>query len=577
MIEVCIDEIIGKKGVFIDGDWVESKDQDPQGEVRLLQLADIGDGYFINKSNRFLNRETAERLGCTFLAKGDLLVARMPDPIGRACIFPGLPQPCVTVVDVCIIRPDKNIANVEWLKFQINDTSFRTKINQFISGSTRQRISRGNLSKITFKLPSLLDQIKIVTVLNKAETLVKQRKENINLLNEILKSTFLKMFGDPVRNERNWHTLTLSSFCSKIGSGATPRGGKESYHSEGISLIRSLNVHNDVLILDDLAFINEEQAVNLQNVVVKENDVLLNITGASVARCCVVKNEILPARVNQHVAIIRPNEDIVNNVFLARLFTTKTYQNFLLKKARSKGATREALTKEDLESLEIIVPPITLQNQFAIIVEKAEILKAQFQRSLADLENLNDSLSQKAFKGELDLNSLNVVEEEEYFTATNDRTEDWQFNQPKTLNVYKKGENKKHAEKDDVLNWQSLANRIKTRFKDQHFNFEMLINFMRKNKLSESIQYYSSEELKANPRLNEAEDLKTFIYSAVQNVEMDEMQQRQTNPFLKLTQSFYNAEDENFSLTLHKEDFNIIENKEIHMRSGIYFRIAKEA
>src|SRR5690242_19759632 len=107
MNQVTLSQIIGKDGIFVDGDWVESKDQDPTGSVRLIQLADVGEGKFVNKSKRYLTIEKATELKCTFLKPGDVLVARMPDPIGRACIFPELGEQCVTVVDVCIIRPDK--------------------------------------------------------------------------------------------------------------------------------------------------------------------------------------------------------------------------------------------------------------------------------------------------------------------------------------------------------------------------------------------------------------------------------------------------------------------------------------
>ena len=85
--EATVAEVIGD-GLFSDGDWVESKDQDPSGDVRLLQLADIGEGEFRDRSNRFLTAESAGRLNCTFLRPGDVLVARMPDPLGRACRVP---------------------------------------------------------------------------------------------------------------------------------------------------------------------------------------------------------------------------------------------------------------------------------------------------------------------------------------------------------------------------------------------------------------------------------------------------------------------------------------------------------
>lgn len=167
-------------GVFADGDWVESKDQDPQGSVRLLQLADIGDGVFINKSNRYLNKETANYLNCTYLKPDDVLVARMPDPLGRACLMPRTKQVSVTVVDVCVIRPAKvEHFSSPWLMHFINAPAFREKIASLQSGSTRKRISRGNLSKIEFPLPPRDEQDRIV---NKLEELFSELDEGVKEL-----------------------------------------------------------------------------------------------------------------------------------------------------------------------------------------------------------------------------------------------------------------------------------------------------------------------------------------------------------------------------------------------------------
>jgi restriction endonuclease S subunit len=135
-------------GLVVDGDWVESKDQDPTGDVRLVQLADVGDGEFRNKSARFLTREKARSLGCTFLEAGDLLVARMPDPLGRACIFPGDAKDCVTVVDVCIIRPNTERVDPRWLMHSINAPQVRRQVAALEAGSTRKRISRKKLATV---------------------------------------------------------------------------------------------------------------------------------------------------------------------------------------------------------------------------------------------------------------------------------------------------------------------------------------------------------------------------------------------------------------------------------------------
>jgi restriction endonuclease S subunit len=154
---------IGSAGLFIDGDWVESKDQDPEGTFRLLQLADIGDGVFLNKSDRWMNAEQFSRLRCTPLSARDILIARMPDPIARACLVPdGLPT-CATVVDVAILRCGKDYLP-EFLVLVINDSSFRDAATSLLTGTTRQRISRSNLASLALRIPPLSEQQRIVEV-----------------------------------------------------------------------------------------------------------------------------------------------------------------------------------------------------------------------------------------------------------------------------------------------------------------------------------------------------------------------------------------------------------------------------
>ncbi len=160
---VEIQDLITADGVFVDGDWVESKDQDPDGDVRLIQLADIGEGVFLDKSARFLTSASAAELRCTFLKKGDVLIARMPDPLGRACIFPlEGDDRFVTVVDVCIIRTSPDLASSEFLTSAINFLGTRKQIEDLQTGTTRKRISRGNLANVTIPLPPLPEQKRIV-------------------------------------------------------------------------------------------------------------------------------------------------------------------------------------------------------------------------------------------------------------------------------------------------------------------------------------------------------------------------------------------------------------------------------
>jgi hypothetical protein len=142
---------------IIDGDWIESKDQDPSGDIRLLQLADVGEGFFKDKSQRFVNNDTFKRLNCTPLEKDDVLIARLPDPIGRACLFPELSQKCITVVDVAIVKVEREVILPEYLVMLMNSPAMNLKIIDHSAGTTRQRVATGKLKKMTVVFPSKLE------------------------------------------------------------------------------------------------------------------------------------------------------------------------------------------------------------------------------------------------------------------------------------------------------------------------------------------------------------------------------------------------------------------------------------
>ena len=172
----------------------------------------------------------------------------------------------------------------------------------------------------------------------------------------------------PRKASGEWRRVALGDVCAKIGSGATPKGGKDVYLDHGqYTLIRSQNVYNGGFHRDGLVFISESHADALQNVEVLKEDVLLNITGDSVARVCQVAPDVLPARVNQHVAIIRPDSDNLDAGYLRYCMASPEMQTLLLSWAGS-GGTRNALTKAMIESLEIPLPPLPEQQDIAHIL-----------------------------------------------------------------------------------------------------------------------------------------------------------------------------------------------------------------
>jgi type I restriction enzyme S subunit len=146
---------------LIDGDWIESRDQDPKGDIRLVQLADIGVGEFKDKSDRFINQETFERLNCTQLETGDILIARLPSPIGRACLFPDANQMAITVVDVAILRSLGMFCD-EYVVNAINSKTFRDQVEVYGKGATRFRVATGNLKSLLVPIPPIEEQHRII-------------------------------------------------------------------------------------------------------------------------------------------------------------------------------------------------------------------------------------------------------------------------------------------------------------------------------------------------------------------------------------------------------------------------------
>lgn len=201
--------------------------------------------------------------------------------------------------------------------------------------------------------------------------------------------------------KKGWISNRLGAITTKIGSGATPRGGEESYKETGTPLIRSMNVHDWGFKEAKLARIDDTQAAQLSNVVVESDDVLLNITGASVARCCVAPAEFLPARVNQHVSIIRPRKDEISSTFLQYLLISQTYKDRLLHTGEA-GSTRQAITKAQIEDF-VIEYPRTLAEQQRIVglldeaFEGIATAKANAEKNLQNARVLFKSYLQSVF------------------------------------------------------------------------------------------------------------------------------------------------------------------------------------
>lgn len=273
------------------------------------------------------------------------------------------------------------------------------------TGATIPHINRSALESIKVPNLTIQDQQKIAYILSKAEALIQKRKETISLLDEFSKSTFLDMFGDPVKNPKGWEKEKLRSFFSSEPQNGLYKHGSE--YGEGIKILR-IDSFYDGMIKD----LNTLKRVKLKSDEVEKyslnpNDIVINRVNSreylgKVGLIPLIKEKIV---FESNMMRFSVQESLINPVFLIHLLTTSYVKRQILKFAKD-AANQSSINQQDVKNIEIIIPPNNLQNQFAKIVEKVENLKKKHEESLKEIENLYQSLLQRAFKGELELDTL---------------------------------------------------------------------------------------------------------------------------------------------------------------------------
>jgi type I restriction enzyme S subunit len=293
--------------------------------------------------------------------------------------------------------------------------ALKTELLEQRRGVRQKNLSLGKIKAIQIPLPQLSEQQRIVAILDEAfaglSTATANVEKNLKNARELFESYLNSVFTNP----EGWVQSPIGELATKIGSGATPTGGEKSYKKQGVPLIRSLNVHDRRFKTDHLAFLDDAQAKKLEGVTVQSGDVLLNITGASVARCCLAPDAFLPARVNQHVSIIRPIQSTILPRFLEFGLTAKTNKDRLLGVGESAGATRQAITKAQIQEFEFSYPPLGVQQ--AIIEQLNGVgaetgkLEAHYADKLKSLVELKQSTLRMAFSSELTSSPMQAIKE----------------------------------------------------------------------------------------------------------------------------------------------------------------------
>ncbi len=385
-------------GLFCDGDWIEKKDQDENGKVRLIQLADIGDGCFLDKSRKFINEETAQRLNCTFLQKGDILVSRLGVPLGKACIFPydGL---FITAVDIAIVRVAKPDINTKYMMHLINSSAFRAKIAEYQSGTTRKRISRKNLVKIKFPLPEIDEQERIVSRIEElfseldyaVETLIATKKQLEVYRQAVLKDVFGGISGCEIG--------TIQSVCDNVVDcpHSTPK-----WVDNGKLCLRTTNFKRGYLDLTEKNFVtNETFDMRNKRLVPQPGDVLYSREGAILGIACIIPKNTYVC-LGQRMMLLRTNEKMLPR-FLMHYLNSPSVTAFVATKIG--GSASPHVNVGDIKNFEVPIPTILHQTELLEQIESrlsvCESIENTVDSALAQASAMRQSILKQAFEGGL--------------------------------------------------------------------------------------------------------------------------------------------------------------------------------
>jgi type I restriction enzyme S subunit len=418
------------------GSQLHAADYVPIG-IPSIMPQNIGDNRISEIGIARITNVDAQRLSRYLVQPGDIVYSRRGD-VERRALIREREAGWLCGTGCLRVRFGDGVVHPPYAAYYLGHPIVREWIVRHAQGATMLNLNTSILSSLPFVLPSMDEQRIIAKILGDLDDKIELNRRMNETLEAMARAIFQSWFVDfdPVRAKasgestdaicqrlgltpellalfpdsfedselgevpKGWAVTTLQSMTSKIGSGATPRGGSEVYIEEGTSLIRSQNVYDSNFVWGGLARITDEAAKQLSGVEVKEGDVLINITGASILRTCVVDPHVLPARVNQHVAIIRAKEAFASRYIHLHLLglDTKAYLMGL-----NAGASREAVTKGHLESVPMINPGRSLLERFGKTVATLYAAVDQLAHQGQTLQGVRDTLLPKLLSGELSL------------------------------------------------------------------------------------------------------------------------------------------------------------------------------
>ncbi|HEY4496695.1 MAG TPA: N-6 DNA methylase [Candidatus Paceibacterota bacterium] len=340
--------------IFIDGNWIESKDQSSSG-IRLIQTGNIGMGEYLDKGDkaRFISEEKFEELGCTQVFAGDVLISRLPDPVGRACIVPEMHIKLITAVDCTIVRFDGKKLLPRFFVFLTLTNQYYERIHQYLTGASRERISRSNLAKIQIPVPPLEVQKEIVDELGGYQKVIDGAKQ------------IIEHHKPSIKVDPTWERVELNNVAEIIGGFAfkSEKLSDTKSSDECLGVVKIGNVSKSGNL--DLSSIQYHKfSPDLTKFLIKKNDLLVAMTGATVGK--VAYSEFDGLLLNQRVGIIRAKEGTIQE-YLKAILISDNFYNYC--QSTAGGGAQGNISPSQIMRYEIPLPPIDEQKKIIAVVQ----------------------------------------------------------------------------------------------------------------------------------------------------------------------------------------------------------------
>lgn len=366
-------------------EWIN----DPQDRyVRMLQIRD----FTKSKAEHVAYVKDTHKLNKCKI--DDILIGRYGASVGK--ILTGHEG----AYNVAIIKtiPDETKLLKKYLYYVLTGTSFQNFIKRIGARAAQAGFNKDDLSYFKLHLPSLENQERIANILSQSEVLIKHRKQSIHLIEELLRSIFLKLFGQ--HNDNLYPLERLDDVSLKVTDG---EHGKVNQIENGRLYLMARNITvNNTFDLTDVSYISEEAHQKIfKRCNPQPGDLLLVCVGATIGKAALVPEGMEEFSIARSVALIKPNLTKLNSKYLLWFFKSDFGKRQV--KDRSNEAAQAGLYTGNIKEIKIPLPTLSLQNEFAHRVTKADEIKEYYKNSLIELEELFSSLGQKAFRGELNI------------------------------------------------------------------------------------------------------------------------------------------------------------------------------